>query len=76
LGYGWSHSYETRVISETGGVTVNGDTSSFSVRDLDAGTHNLMVTATNCTAALVTDTLTIVISGYDVYLPLVMRNSP
>jgi hypothetical protein len=54
----------------------NGDTSYFSVRDLDVGSHTLMVTATNCTTALVTDTLEIVISGYTLYLPMVMRNSP
>jgi hypothetical protein len=54
----------------------NGDTSYFSVRDLGVGSHTLIVTATNCTTALVTDTLAIVISGYTLYLPAIMRDSP
>jgi hypothetical protein len=56
----------------------NGDTAATSIRPLSVGTTTLMVTATNiCTTVPVTDTHAIVISsiGYDVYLPLVMRNS-
>ncbi|MCP4541842.1 MAG: PKD domain-containing protein [Chloroflexi bacterium] len=46
-----------------------------SIRSLGTGPHTLMVTATNpCTAAPVTDDHRIVISGYDIYLPIVMRN--
>jgi PKD repeat protein len=54
----------------------NGDTGSVSVRALDVGTHTLVVTATNCADALVTDTHTIVIGepGFYVYLPLVMKD--
>ncbi len=39
----------------------NGDTAATSVRTLDAGSHTLVVTATNCTAAQATDTHEIVI---------------
>ena len=51
----------------------NGDTTPDSSRVLDVGTHTLVVTATNCTAALVTDSLTVEIR-YHLYLPLVMRD--
>ncbi len=54
----------------------NGDTSAESERTLGVGTYTLVVTATNCTSALVTDTHTIVITtpaSYTVYLPLVYR---
>ena len=40
----------------------NGDNTATSIRTLGVGTHTLMVTATNCTTALVTDTHPIVIS--------------
>jgi hypothetical protein len=54
----------------------NGDASAFSVRALDVGTHTLVVTATNCADAVVTDTHTIVIGepGFYIYLPLVMKD--
>jgi carboxypeptidase T len=53
----------------------NGDISAVSVRALDVGTYTLVVTATNCVDALVTDTHTIVIGepGFYVYLPLVVK---
>ena len=51
----------------------NGDVTSTTVRSLGVGATTLTITATNCTAALVTDDHTIVISAY-LYLPLVMRN--
>ncbi len=54
----------------------NGDTTADSERTLGVGTHTLVVTATNCTSALVTDTHTIVITAppiYTIYLPLVYR---
>jgi len=51
----------------------NGDTTPDSSRILDVGTHTLVVTATNCAAALVTDSLTVEIR-YQLYLPLVMRD--
>ena len=54
----------------------NGDATADSTRMLGVGSHTLMVTATNCTSALVTDTHTIVITPpatYMVYLPLVHR---
>jgi hypothetical protein len=54
----------------------NGDTMAGSVRALGVGSHTLVVTATNCASALVTDTHTIVITapaGYAIYLPVVYR---
>ncbi|MCP4541841.1 MAG: PKD domain-containing protein [Chloroflexi bacterium] len=46
-----------------------------SARTLVAGTHALTVTAVNpCTAVPVINTHEIVISGYKIYLPLVLRN--
>ena len=50
-----------------------------SIRNLDVGTHTLMVTATNsCTVLPVTDAHEIVISSDQkyIYLPLVMRTHP
>jgi uncharacterized repeat protein (TIGR01451 family) len=41
----------------------NGDATSITIRTLDVGTHTLTVTATNCSAALVTDTHAITISA-------------
>jgi PKD repeat protein len=53
----------------------NGDTTAGTIRTLGVGTHTLVVTATNCTSALVTDTHTIVITApsYAIYLPVVYR---
>jgi hypothetical protein len=54
----------------------NGDTTAGSVRTLGVGTYTLVVTATNCTSALVTDTHTIAITApasYTIYLPVVYR---
>jgi hypothetical protein len=51
----------------------NGDTTSTTVRSLTGGTVTLKITATNCTAALVTDDHAIAITAY-FYLPIVMRN--
>ena len=56
----------------------DGGASATSIRSLGVGAHTLMVTATNCTFAMVTGTHEIVISGgeHDIYLPLVMRSYP
>jgi hypothetical protein len=51
----------------------NGDDTAISVQSLDVDTHTVVVTATNCSTALVTDTHAIVIQNR-IYLPLVMRN--
>jgi hypothetical protein len=51
----------------------HGDDTAISIESLGVGTHTLMVTATNCTTALVTDTYIIVIQNR-IYLPLVLRN--
>jgi hypothetical protein len=51
----------------------NGDTTSTTVRSLKGGTVTLMITATNCTAALVTDDHSIAITAYS-YLPIVLRD--
>ena len=50
----------------------NGDTTSTTIRSLRGGTVTLMITATNCTAALVTDDHTIAITAY-IYLPIILR---
>jgi subtilisin family serine protease len=48
-----------------------------STRTLGRGTHTLMITATNCATAVVTDTHTIVItSSAAVYLPLIYKDYP
>jgi PKD repeat protein len=54
----------------------NGDTTSNTVRTLDEGIYTLVVTATNCTSALVTDTHTIAIERPRLYfyLPLIVKN--
>ena len=53
----------------------NGDTTAATVRALDAGVHTLVVTATNCTAALVTGThtITIEVPTTFVFLPIVVK---
>ncbi|MBU0510203.1 MAG: PKD domain-containing protein, partial [Chloroflexi bacterium] len=52
----------------------NDDTTAASTRTLGTGTHNLAVTATNCTAASVGDEHTIVITNvFNIFLPLVTR---
>ncbi len=53
----------------------DGGTGTLSIRSLGVGTHTLAVTATNCTAARVTNTHPVVIRGY-IYLPLVLRSYP
>jgi len=53
----------------------NGDATDFSIRTLGLGTHVLVVTATNCTAAQVTDTHTIVMDEeISIYLPIVFKS--
>jgi hypothetical protein len=54
----------------------NGDSTATSVRTLGEGVYTLMVTATNCTGAAVTDTHTIAIerSRITFYLPLVVKS--
>ena len=54
----------------------NGDSTATSVRTLDEGPHTLVVTATNCTGAVVTDTHTIAIEGprFYYYLPLLVKS--
>jgi carboxypeptidase T len=54
----------------------NGGAGAVSVRALDVGTYTLVVTATNCVDALVTDTHTIIIGepGFYIYLPLVIKD--
>jgi len=56
----------------------NGDAGDTSVRSLSAGAHTLVVTATNCASAVVTDTHVIVVEPLEllhrVYLPIVLRS--
>jgi PKD repeat protein len=54
----------------------NGDAGDTTIRSLDVGIHTLVVTATNCADALVTDTHTIDISpapDFYIYLPVIVR---
>ena len=54
----------------------NGDSTATSVRTLGEGTYALVVTVTNCTSAVVTDTHTVAIQRPRIYfyLPLVVKN--
>jgi hypothetical protein len=54
----------------------NGDSTATSVRTLGEGVYTLVVTATNCTGAVVTDTHTIAVERPRLYfyLPLVVKN--
>ena len=55
----------------------DGGSAPTSIRTLGRGTHTLMITATNCATAVVTDTHTIVItSSAAVYLPLIYKGYP
>jgi len=55
----------------------NGDSTAFSIRNLDVGTHTLIITATNCTDTVVLDDHVIVIEipvtySY-LYLPIIVK---
>ena len=54
----------------------NGDSTATSVRTLDEGVYTLMMTATNCTGALVTDTHIIAVERPRLYfyLPIVVKS--
>jgi subtilisin family serine protease len=55
----------------------DGGSAATSIRNLGWGTHTLMVTATNCASAVVTDTHTIVITtSAAVYLPVIHKDYP
>jgi hypothetical protein len=80
MGYSGTYTFTTTYSPSNATLPISytwdsGDITSTTIRALDVGTHTLMVTATNCSTALVTDTHTITITpSHNIYLPLVLRN--
>lgn len=54
----------------------NGNTAANTTRTLGIGAYTLTVTATNCVHTVMGDTHQVVIHGWEVYLPVVLRQFP